>query len=108
MNRIPKAKRPWWMPPLKDRNWSKSSNAELYNMTAWRKLAAAHKKANPLCVRCLAKGIRTPVTDTDHIRAVRDGGDPLAWDNLQSLCKPCHMDKSNEERQHRRGGGYKT
>lgn len=104
MPTVPRSKRPPWLAETPKGGWSKSPNADLYDKTAWRKLARAHKRANPLCVRCKEKGMITPVTDTDHIKAVRDGGDPLAWDNLQSLCKPCHLDKSNTERKNRRKG----
>ena len=46
-----------------------------------------------LCVMCLQRGILTPATDVDHIVQKADGGTD-DWDNLQSLCKDCHKDKT--------------
>lgn len=83
--------------PEPEKTWKRSENADKYNSWQWRKLATAHKRANPLCVRCLEKGIAKPAEATDHVKAIRDGGDFLAWDNLQSLCKKCHFDKTMEE-----------
>lgn len=74
-------------------------NESFYNSTAWRTLAKAHKAANPLCVnhaRC--KGV---AHTTDHIKPINEGGDPFAWDNLQSLCDKCNPRKTG--RQSRRG-----
>jgi len=62
-----------------------------YLRKAWRELRAAKLRADPLCVECYAQGIVTPATHVDH-RDGDDGND--AWDNLQSLCAPCHSRKT--------------
>jgi len=58
----------------------------------------AHKRANPLCVEC-----QYPAQVTDHINPINMGGAVWDWNNLQSLCKPCHDAKSGRER-HAKGG----
>lgn len=51
----------------------------------------------PLCRLCLKQGRTTASQIVDHIK-------PLAWGgsdertNKQALCKPCHDEKSREER----------
>lgn len=36
--------------------------------------------------------------EADHIRPLTDGVDPFDMDNLQTLCRGCHVEKSREER----------
>jgi 5-methylcytosine-specific restriction protein A len=55
----------------------------------WHDLSRAYLARHPWCVWCLAEGRQTPATDTDHIRARRDGGTD-AWGNLRALCGTCH------------------
>lgn len=92
------------MQERKKRGWSDSPAADLYNSSRWRKFAKWHKAQNPLCVKCLEKGIATPVDHTDHIQAVADGGDPYDMHNVQSLCKSCHFNKTMAEARARRKG----
>jgi 5-methylcytosine-specific restriction enzyme A len=61
-----------------------------YNSAAWKKIRLAKLARNPLCEKCLC----IKATDVDHICSIRTGGDPLAWDNLQSLCHACHSAKT--------------
>lgn len=53
----------------------------------WQKISKLWLQRHPLCEFCMARGRRTPATETDH----RDGN---AWNrdstNLRSTCKPCH------------------
>lgn len=49
-----------------------------------------------LCERCLARGLYVPGDEVHHkIRLtpdnVRDPSVALNWDNLELLCKECHM-----------------
>ena len=51
---------------------------------------------NYLCQYCRTEGVYTPATDVDHRIPKTDGGtDHL--DNLQSLCKNCHNEKTASE-----------
>jgi 5-methylcytosine-specific restriction protein A len=55
-----------------------------------------HKRSNPLCVRCQAKGIVRPWTQLDHVKALVNGGTDTD-DNLQGLCDDCHAAKTAED-----------
>jgi 5-methylcytosine-specific restriction protein A len=66
---------------------------KFYNSTAWRRLAAAQIKREPLCAECLKSGRVQPAEIADHIKPIADGGARLDKDNLQSLCRGCHNKK---------------
>lgn len=68
-----------------------------YNSALWRKTSRAQLRREPLCRMCLAEGRYTPAVLVDHIKPIRQGGDPLDLDNLQSLCNACHERKSQAE-----------
>lgn len=54
-----------------------------------------------LCQKCLASDIITLATDVDHIvNKKRGGSDQMS--NLESLCNPCHKEKTKKERLHGR------
>ncbi|WP_289332928.1 HNH endonuclease [Acinetobacter baumannii] len=64
---------------------------------AWRKLRESIlERDRYVCVQCRAVGRVSPATDVDHIKAKAFGGtdDP---ENLQSLCGPCHKNKTQQE-----------
>lgn len=83
-------------------NWSKrqdrtGSTTERGYGYAWRKLRdSILKRDNYLCVKCAVAGRVAEARDVDHIKAKAHGGtdDP---DNLQSLCSPCHKQKTANE-----------
>lgn len=61
----------------------------------WRAARERYLRKNPLCVKCMAKGVITPATVVDHIIPHR-GNQKLFWDesNWQPLCKGCHDRKT--------------
>lgn len=63
-----------------------------YGTTRWRKLRKLTLALEPLCREC--KSIATVL---DHIKPVRDGGEPFDAANLQPLCAACHNSKSGKE-----------
>lgn len=65
----------------------------------WRRLAEAFKRANPLCKRCLERGVTRSMDCVDHIVPHAGYDDPLRldWNNLQSLRDPCHGHKTATE-----------
>ena len=65
----------------------------------WIRLRAMFIRAHPLCVECEKKGVLEPAREVDHIKAFHGPDDPLRldWENLQSLCKPCHSRKTARE-----------
>ena len=58
---------------------------------AWAKASAAHLRANPLCIGCLALGRTVAATLTDHVKPASDFPD-LFWaqDNWQPSCSWHH------------------
>ena len=70
---------------------------EVYATPRWRYTRhTALERDGHLCVRCARDGFTMPADIVHHVRPIRDGGDPWAMSNLESLCRSCH------ERTHRR------
>lgn len=92
-------KRKFWQPePEKKTQFSE--DASFYHTTAWRKLRGVYIKQHPLCecADCKKLPVPLPAEHVDHIRPIKDGGDPMSWENLQSLNRKCHNKKSAKER----------
>jgi len=58
----------------------------------WQQISKLKRRQQPVCEVCrdaLAE-------DVDHIRPFKGVDDPLrtAWDNLRSICRPCHLNKN--------------
>lgn len=64
---------------------------------------------NPLCAECDRHALVTPGEVVDHVKELKDGGDPWDVDNLQTLCKECHSKKTGEEvKKRRKSKGFKS
>lgn len=65
----------------------------------YRTAAAIFKANNPLCVRCEAKEIITPVYLIHH-KIPHEGDWNLFWDkeNWESLCNSCHEEEHSSNR----------
>lgn len=61
---------------------------KFYHSSRWNRLRQWKLNQNPICEICGA-----PAEIVDHIIPIREGGDPMSVDNLQSLCKACHNKK---------------
>ena len=83
--------------PIKKKQSFEGMSNPFYNSRAWRKLSRDFRQCNPLCTVCFKKGIVKRAAVVDHIIPIRMGGEPLDWDNLQSLCHKCHNKKSGRE-----------
>ena len=88
-----------WIPGRKKRVEKRTQrekpHAEMYHTTAWKQLREAHRTSEPLCRECAKHGVIRPMSDVDHI--VPHRGDWVRFmdaDNLQSLCKKCHNEKT--------------
>jgi 5-methylcytosine-specific restriction protein A len=77
----------------------------IYHTYRWRKLRQAYAEKNPLCEHCLRYDILTPVDVVDHVREVKDGGEPFDYNNLMSMCRSCHSAKTIKERRKRNKKG---
>ncbi len=79
---------------------------EIYDTQRWRTLRDCKFADQPICERCLERGIVTPADEIHHrvsFMSVPAGSERIAlafdYDNLMSLCRACHQDI------HREGGG---
>lgn len=70
-----------------------------YKSKAWLKCRSLYiAKVGGLCERCLARGLIVPGVDVHHkIRLteenLKDPSIALNFDNLELLCRQCHMDE---------------
>lgn len=94
----PKRIRRPWEPKPQAKQAGRKADSSFYHTTAWRKLSIVYRRTHPLCEECLKKDRTTPVALVDHITPISQGGEQLAWDNLQSMCHTCHNKKSGRER----------
>jgi 5-methylcytosine-specific restriction protein A len=70
-----------------------------YGSVNWKALRLRKLKKDPLCQICLANGFYKEGLDIDHIVEVTDDYSlRLELSNLQTLCRSCHMKKTNDER----------
>ncbi|MBA7564371.1 HNH endonuclease [Candidatus Atribacteria bacterium 1244-E10-H5-B2] len=68
-----------------------------YKSYRWRKLRKYKLSRDPLCAICLREEIVKEAAMVDHIKPIKNSGDLMAMDNLQSLCVPCHNRKKVKE-----------
>ena len=94
MPRLPKSRRPPWIPEKKQTPYS---GDKFYHTPAWRNLRKKYIKEHPLCEECLRNGDTTPGYAVDHIVRIKDGGARLDENNLQTLCKRHHAIKTGKE-----------
>ena len=88
----------------KKRNWRGVSDKVakdkqgIYNSREWKELRIVKlRSTNGLCEECLKQGVNTEARCVHHIVPIetartKDEMRRLSfnWDNLMSLCKPCH------------------
>ena len=81
----------------------KGKYQDIYQDKRWKKLRAAKLRENPLCERCESKNTINPASEVHH-KIPFDTGvtieqtEELAfdYDNLMSLCIPCHSEIHDE------------
>ena len=66
-------------------------STDFYNSRTWRKVSQSFLMSNPVCVMC-----GKPAQHSDHIVAIKNGGDRYSFSNLQALCISCHNIKELE------------
>lgn len=76
------------------RKASHANSSRIYDTKRWKVMRFVVLNGNPWCQTpgCLALA-----TDVDHIVAIRHGGEPWDYANLQALCRPCHARKTAGE-----------
>jgi 5-methylcytosine-specific restriction enzyme A len=56
----------------------------------WNKVRLAYLRKNPLCEECQKNGLVVPAVLVHHRKELKDGGDRLNPENLESVCNACH------------------
>ena len=67
----------------------------------WKRIRLEHLAEEPLCRSCKKHDRVTLAEEVDHIKPLWEGGQEYDRDNLQSLCKNCHIDKTSKEAKRR-------
>lgn len=78
-----------------------SRNHLKINPRLWHRARITTFKADGY--RCRQCG-RAGRLECDHVRPLQRGGHPLALDNLQTLCRGCHLAKTSLENRRQRTG----
>lgn len=68
--------------------------------TRWRKIRKMKKNANPLCEICEVEPKGMIVVETELVHHMDKNSQHHEWDNLQSLCRPCHDEIHKGDRFH--------
>lgn len=64
----------------------------------WQDLRLEKLKANPLCQICERKRLVVAALEVDHVIPLVDRMDlGFEWENLMSVCRPCHNRKTARE-----------
>lgn len=79
----------------------------IYGTARWKRLRSSHIRLYPLCIHCQRLGLVTPGAMVDHVKELKDGGDPWDPDNLETLCDQCHKVKTGREVKRRKETGNK-
>lgn len=74
----------------------------IYSTYRWKKLSKFKRELNPLCEICESFGIATKAVEVDHIKEIEDGGPVWDINNLQSICRRCHLDKTDKAEKDRK------
>lgn len=75
-----------------------------YDTARWRKLSKLKRQTDPLCEPCLEAGRSTLAECVDHTLPREERPDlELDWDNLRSMCWPCHSEKTRRDEARVRG-----
>ena len=87
--------------PIKKRKltntWQTKEHNSFYSSAKWRKFREIYLKKHPLCIHCKRIDITMRATVIDHVKPIKQGGDPFDESNLQPLCMIHHNKKSGKD-----------
>ena len=76
----------------------RAENNAMYQTNMWRTLRQRQLSMHPLCASCLDNNKVTQAHHVDHVFPWTHIGESAFYTNLfQSLCAPCHSDKTYYE-----------
>ena len=70
--------------------------SEVRSLARWRRVRRAAIERDGY--RCRACGKAAGRFEVDHIIPLSEGGAPYELEGLQTLCRPCHFDKTTIDR----------
>jgi 5-methylcytosine-specific restriction protein A len=73
----------------RERRRDPSRTDTFYSSRRWRRLRAWYLRDHPLCIDC---GLTA--SEVDHVRPIRQGGDPWSVGNMAARCKRCHSSRT--------------
>ena len=85
-----------------DKQYRNQKSNKFYHSKQWKEIRNIQLRQSPLCISC-----SLPAKVVDHIVEIKDGGEKLLLDNLQSMCISCHNIKTASVKKHR-GGAVKS
>ena len=81
-----------------DRYQRNKKASKFYSTSRWQKVRNKKLKLNPLCEHCFPDDV-VIATEVDHFIPIgKDWSLRLSISNMQSLCHPCHMKKTIQEK----------
>lgn len=89
---------------MQDENRKKGFAHDFYKSWAWIKCARAYKASKGgLCERCWKKGLIVPGEEVHHRTRltpenIQNPKIALNWENLELLCKDCHLEEHTKIR----------
>lgn len=84
---------------LYDQTPERRMDKDFYKSPRWRRLRAAYLAEHPLCAKCDEEGRTTAARHVHHVKERKQFPElAFEWDNLQSLCVPCHSRITGYER----------
>ena len=80
-------------------SWAKHRKAAGITGWQWEKTRQKiFKRFDYLCQECKRQGRTTRATDIDHIKALAAGGSFTDEENMQPLCRECHIEKTIKDK----------
>ena len=95
MPKLPRAKRPSYLPPKRSTGNARSHG--VHRTYRWERLSKKIRSVNP-CEVCQYLGHIHPSQDVDHIIPLPEGA-PFDPDNLMPMCKAMHGKKSQLDKE---------
>ena len=80
-----------------------TSREQFYTSRTWRRVSRNYASSKKfLCERCLAKGLVIPYEEVHHktrltLENLNRPEIALNWNNLECLCKNCHIEEHKED-----------
>lgn len=85
----------------REETYTRPERHAFYGTGQWRRIRNAYIRRHPLCEECIRQGRVTQAVIVDHVIEIKDGGSKTDMNNLQSLCRFCHAEKTENEKRKR-------